>query len=231
MVAGFLSGLAGFGLNQVSSALASSRQWKYTQRAMMLQDELNRNYFKWSSQNGPSFSRKGYEKAGYNPLLALGSNLSGNGAIYSGSASMSDSDQGSEAISSALDAMRLKNENKLAKSQVKVNESQSDLNTQQTYKTLADEIASRSNSAVYEATEQKILNDIYWDNEKNKELIKQIQAETKYINERSRGFSASSSKSYGGSISPNFGIDKKKGKVGFGISGSGNYSESKSRSW
>lgn len=108
--AGALAGIAGgssllsFGGNLVSSAINSSRQWKYTQRAMQLQDQLNRAYYQWSSENGPSFARKGYEQAGYNPLLALGSSLSGNSAIYSGSASNADSDNGSQAVEAGLNS-------------------------------------------------------------------------------------------------------------------------------
>ena len=220
-----LSGLLSFGGNLATSAINSSRAWKYTQRAMSYQDQLNRAF----TRDSYGLMREGLETAGYNPLLALGSGA--NSAIYSGSGANSDSDNGSQAVASAIDALRIKNETKLAKTQAKVNDSQADLNTQLTYKALADEINARSSSAVQNATEQKILNDIYWDNETNREIIKRIHAETKYTNERSRGFSASSSKSYGGSISPNVSFDKKKGRAGFGISGSGNYSESNSKSW
>ena len=105
-IAGLIGGssLLSFGGNLATSALNSSRAWKYTQRAMQYQDQLNRAYFQWSSENGPSFSRKGYEQAGYNPLLALGSNLSGNSAIYSGSAPNSDSDNGSQAVEAGLNS-------------------------------------------------------------------------------------------------------------------------------
>ena len=66
-----LLGLGSFGLNQASSAINSSRAWKYAQRAMALQDQYNRNY----TRDSYSLMRTGLEQAGYNPLLALVSSL------------------------------------------------------------------------------------------------------------------------------------------------------------
>ena len=228
-----LTGLIGAGVSALSvggnlatSALNSSRAWKYTQRAMTYQDQLNRAY----TRDSYGLMREGLRNAGYNPLLALGS--SANSAVYSGSSINSDSDNGSQAVQSAIDAMRLRNENKLVKTQAKVNESQSDLNTQLTYKALADEINSRSSSAVQNATEQKILNDIYWDNETNREIIKRIRAETKFTNERARGFSASSSQSKNYGIGANGSAGKGKFKVGsVGIDANYGSSKSSSKSW
>ena len=214
-IASGVSGLLGFGGNLATSAINSSRAWKYTRMAMQYQDELNRAYYQWSSENGPSFSRKGYEQAGYNPLLALGSNLSGNSAIYSASGPNSDSDSGAQAVASAIDAMRLRNENKMNKSQIKLNQSQEDLNTQATYKTFADELKSRAEANVSSATEAKILNDIRWDNAINDARLKEILANARYINERSRGYSASSSEHYGAGA----------------FSVRGDYSKSRSKSW
>lgn len=62
-------GAMGLGSNLLSSAISSSRAWKYTQRAMALQYE----YQKRGLLEGPSLSRKGVVDAGFNPLLALGS--------------------------------------------------------------------------------------------------------------------------------------------------------------
>lgn len=204
-----LSGLGTGLLNVGFSGISSSRQSKYAIRAMNHQDYLNRQF----TRDSYGLMREGLEKAGYNPLLALGG--SANTASYSGSASATDSDIGSEAVNSALDALRLKNETKLNKSQLKLNDSQSDLNTQQTYKTYADELKSRAEANVASATEAKIFNDINWDNVLKDAEFKKILAETKYTNERSRGFSASSSKSYSGGA--------------FGIKGS--YSQGNSKSW
>ena len=68
---GLGSAFAGIGLgsNLLSSAISTSRAWKYAQRAMALQYE----YQKRGLLEGPSLSRKGVTDAGFNPLLALGS--------------------------------------------------------------------------------------------------------------------------------------------------------------
>lgn len=216
-LSGSVGALLGFGGNLATSAINSGRAWKYTKYAMQYQDALNRNY----TRDSYSLMRQGLKQAGYNPLLALGSGA--NSAIYSGSGANADSDNGSQAVASAIDALRLKNENKLNKSQVNLNKSQEDLNTQLTYKALADEINSRASSAVQSATEQKILNDIYWDNETNREIIKRIQAETRFTNERARGFSASSSEDKHGSVGGSFGK--------FGGNASYGQSSSSSKSW
>lgn len=209
-IVGGLGALGSFGLNFLASNINSSRAWKYAQKAMALQDQYNRAF----TRDQYGLQRQGLEKAGYNPLLAISSGS--NNAIYSGQGINSDSDSGAQALQSAIMAQQQRNENKLAKSQNAVNESQVDLNAQLTYKALADEIYARANSAVATATEQKIFNDIYWDNEKNRELIKQIQAETKFTNERARGFSATSSDSWNGNIGGKFGKSGKgKGIFGF----------------
>lgn len=217
--AGLISGAMSLAGNTITSAINSSRAWKYTRQAMLLQDELNRKNYQWTGENGPSIARKGYEQAGYNPLLALGSSLGPSGAIYSGSGSNSDSDSGSQAVASAIDALRLRNENRLNKSQVKLNQSQEDLNTQATYKTFADELKSRAEANVASATEAKLLNDIRWDNVIKDAEFKQIIANTRYTNERSRGYSASSSQS------------RSYGAGAFSVKGDYSQHSSSSRSW
>lgn len=213
---GIGSGILSFGGNLVSSAINSSRSWKYAQKAMALQDIYNRNF----TRDQYSLQREGLSKAGYNPLLALGSST--NSAIYSPNSANSDSDNGSQALASALDAIRIKNETKMNKSAIALNKSQEDLNTQNTYKTYADELKSRAEANVASATEAKILNDINWDNILHDAEFKQIIANTKFTdantrftNERSRGFSASSSNHYGAGA----------------FSVKGDYSHSESRSW
>lgn len=106
-----------FGMNQASSAINSSRQWKYTRRAMEYQDQLNRAFNQWSLENNPTFSRKGYVDAGYNPLLALGSQLTSQTGPVGPSASLSDSDQGDQAVNSAINALNLNNTLKLGSKQ------------------------------------------------------------------------------------------------------------------
>lgn len=99
------AGALSFGMNQASSAINSSRAWKYAQRAMDYQDQLNRKYNQWSLENNPTFSRKGFVDAGYNPLLALGSQISSQNAGVSPSFMNADSDAGDQAVNSALNAM------------------------------------------------------------------------------------------------------------------------------
>ena len=75
-IGGALGGIGSFFGNIATSAINSSRAWKYTQRAMHLQDELNRAY----TRDSYGLQRQGLELAGYNPLLALGS--SANKGLY-----------------------------------------------------------------------------------------------------------------------------------------------------
>lgn len=90
------TGIANLGLNQFSSALSSKRQWKYTKKAMALQDKYNRAFTKDSY----GLMREGLESADYNPLLAVGG--SANTAMPSATLSATDSDAGDQAINSAL---------------------------------------------------------------------------------------------------------------------------------
>ena len=124
------AGAMSFAGNQVSSAVNSRRAWKYTQRAMVLQDKYNRNFYKWSSLNGAGYLRQGYANAGYNPLLAL-PNVSPQGAIYNPSSMNSDSDAGDQAVNSAMSAMSLPSQIENTKSQTAVNESNSALAQEQ----------------------------------------------------------------------------------------------------
>lgn len=104
-IGGALGGIGSFIGNQVSSAINSSRAWKYAQRAMDYQDYLNRNYNQWSLENNPTFSRRGFTSAGYNPLLALGSQITSQNAGIGTSFMNSDSDVGDQAVNSAMTAM------------------------------------------------------------------------------------------------------------------------------
>lgn len=129
MASGFASALSGIGSflgNQVSSAINSKRAWKYTQRAMALQDQYNRSMMK----DYYSLNRVSLTKAGYNPLLAVpGSTASG--ASYSPSTMNADSDSGSQAVNSALTAASLKSGIENTKSQTEANKASSALAQQQ----------------------------------------------------------------------------------------------------
>lgn len=128
---GALGGIGSFVGNQISSAINSKRAWKYAQRAMNYQDQLNRKYNQWSLENNPTFSRRGYTSAGYNPLLALGSQITSQNAGIGTSFMNSDSDAGDQAVNSAMNAMSLRANIKNVESQTKSNEATSALSAEQ----------------------------------------------------------------------------------------------------
>lgn len=79
---GQMAGLAGIGalggigssiFSSVSSKRAAKRAYNYSRKLQEHQYDLNQR----SLLESPSNSRKGYVDAGYNPLLALGNNMSG----------------------------------------------------------------------------------------------------------------------------------------------------------
>lgn len=67
---GALGGIGGGILSSVSSARSAKRAYKYSLKLQQHQYDLNQRALRES----PSASREGYVNAGYNPLLALGSN-------------------------------------------------------------------------------------------------------------------------------------------------------------
>lgn len=97
---GALGGIGSFIGNQVSSAINSSRAWKYAQRAMALQDTYNRNMIR----DYYSLNRESLTKANYNPLLAV-PGTTAQGANYSPTMMNADSDAGDQAVNSAMSAM------------------------------------------------------------------------------------------------------------------------------
>lgn len=112
--------------NQASSALNSSRAWKYAQRAMALQDQYNRNFVR----DYYSLNRESLTKADYNPLLAVPGSTA-QGANYSPTMMNADSDAGDQAVNSAMTALSLKSNIENTKSQTKVNEATSALSAEQ----------------------------------------------------------------------------------------------------
>ena len=114
-------GAAGFLLNQGSSAINSRRAWKYAQKAMALQDQYNRNMIK----DYYSLNRQSLQSAGYNPLLALGSQAQG--ASYSPTMMNADSDAGQQAVDSAVSALNTESNIKLNNANSAVAKKQEDL--------------------------------------------------------------------------------------------------------
>lgn len=200
--------LGNFGLNQLSGSINSSRAWKYAKKQMALEYK----YQQRSLLESPKNARQGYVNAGYNPLLAIGAQT---GSGVNASMPISDSDQGTEAVNSAIDAQRLRNENKLRKSQVDLNDSQKDLNTQQTYKTYADEMVSRNEADNIAVNSAKVAQDIENSKRLTDAQVRNLDSGTRFNNERARGFSASSSEHYGAGA----------------FSLKGDYQKSHSKSW
>lgn len=106
-----LGGIGSFTGNQIGSALASQRDWKYAVKQNTLQ------YLTDKRQKSEYYQvmRDSLSRGGYNPLLALGSSVSGNSS--GGSFPLSDSDQGDQAINSAMAMQNFKYQNDLLKKQ------------------------------------------------------------------------------------------------------------------
>lgn len=169
-----------------------------------------------SRQTAYGDTRKSLEDAGYNPMLAVGQQ---SGSLPVGNQltvqdEKSERLQNSIALGSAIANMRnLWSQTSLNKSQEGVNSTVKDLNTQATYKTFADELASRSLARMYDMNSAQAEANIYSIYKKLPYEIEQIRAGTKFTNERARGFSASSSSSIshggrGASFGYNYGNNK-----------------------
>ena len=100
--AAVVNGLFSLAGNLGGSAINSSRSYKYAAKLMQLQDNYNRAMI----SDYHSLNRQSLSKAGYNPLLGLGS--SAQGAQYSPNMMNSDSDIGDQAVNSAINAMTAK---------------------------------------------------------------------------------------------------------------------------
>lgn len=99
---GALGGLGGGLLSSVSSARAAKRAYKYSLKLQQHQYDLNQR----SLRESPLASREGYVNAGYNPLLAMGSQ----GMGFNSGASMTPTENNlagdvSNGINSALSMM------------------------------------------------------------------------------------------------------------------------------
>lgn len=118
------AGISAIG-NMFNSAVSSRRAWKYTQRAMDKQFELNKR----AQLEYYGNARKSLVDAGYNPLLAVGSGTQG----FSAGSAMSpvDSSFGSEMVNSALMAKKNKSDIKLQESQEDVNDANATLSKEQ----------------------------------------------------------------------------------------------------
>ena len=111
---GALGALGSAGIGAFAAGHSAYQQYQYQrslqEQAAELNYNYNKKYTKWSSKNTPSYNRAGLEKAGYNPLLALG-NIGGSSSLgtvtSAGSAGMPDY---GEAVNNAFQALNYKKE-------------------------------------------------------------------------------------------------------------------------
>lgn len=174
-IGGALGGIGSFFGNMVTGAVSSSRAWKYTQRAMNYQDQLNRAY----TRDSYGLQREGLEKAGYNPLLALGS--SANSAIYNGSATPTDSENGTHAIQSAIQAQQLKNETAMTKSNIESQEASSALANEQAKTEQSKRVNMDFQNAMLDVQKHLAQKDLSWyDRKANATLYELMQRAERY---------------------------------------------------
>lgn len=166
--------------------------------------ELNKDYTQWLNENGYRQMRKGLENADYNPMLALGASPQ----------------QGSIAASTAVEGNQVNPLNAVSALNTVAN---TKLQEQQA----ETEFAKRENLKA--DTGMKLVDRLYkeglikWQDRQNYAdlVLKNTQsqmnvANTKYTNERARGYSESDSHSYSGN--GNFGVGPFSGGLGGTVS-------------
>lgn len=100
--------LASGALGVAGSNASSKKQYEYQRRLQEQAAALNYRYNSEWAKNGPTFTRQGYESAGYNPMLAV-QNGTSSATSYTSSGQAQNVDYNS-GISNALEVYRLKNE-------------------------------------------------------------------------------------------------------------------------
>lgn len=100
--------LAAGGLGIAGSNASSKKQYEYQRRLQEQAAALNYHYNSEWAKNSPTFTRQGYESAGYNPMLAV-QNGPSNASSYTSTGQAQNVDYNS-GISNAIDLYRLKNE-------------------------------------------------------------------------------------------------------------------------
>lgn len=233
---GALSSIGTGIFNSISSSRAQKKAYKY---ALDLQNRQN-SWMEYMSNTAHQREVTDLRAAGLNPILSA-TGGSGASTPQAGSASMSPVDERlGEIISTALDYKRLRNETKQANSNVNVM-------TAQKEKLDEEKRGQKQANDVYENYGQKnaeidyqnkvlqgedILNQIANRNITTAAMVKKMASETKYTNERSRGYSESESQEFGGNIGvsrPN--SDSKTKKRGYSVNFGGKYATSHSRTY
>lgn len=90
-VGSFLGSSAGSIASAGLGFLSSAQQYNYTKKLMNLQNDLQKEFYKWSYSKSPSLQRAGLESAGYNPILAVQNGVS-NASFNQGLGTVGQSD-------------------------------------------------------------------------------------------------------------------------------------------
>lgn len=87
-----------FGYDIAGSQINAASSYAYNRDLMSYQNELNKDFNQWNYTSAPSLQRAGLEKAGYNPILALGGSPTySGGSVGNSSVNVSDSHMGTNA--------------------------------------------------------------------------------------------------------------------------------------
>lgn len=148
-------------LGSIGGALASNAMSLGQQKDMAdYQAAVNYKYAKKSALNMPNYNRKGLENANFNPMLAISSGLSNANASWSSGGSATTSDMSgavNNALNTALSVRQQENQNKLADSQVSVNNADSVLKNNQAMTEMYTQLEKLNHADLMQA--QKILTD------------------------------------------------------------------------
>lgn len=206
------------------SQLNAYTSYSYNKNLMSYQNDLNKDYNTWNYTNAASLQRAGLEKAGYNPILALGGSPTYSGGSASGSSvNVSDSNTFNNARQNSIARKQSDIQDRAQKSQSYLNNSQENVNNSQQLLNnakLNTEYNTQKNIDMNTAkTAQDIQNSIVL----TKAQVAEMGANASYQKRRSGGYS--SSNSWGDNHT-----ESGKG-FGFGFTHSRGRSGSSSSSW
>lgn len=156
-------GLMDIGVNAANAAVNAH----YSKALMDYQSRINRKDFEWQALNAPTFNRTGLVDAGYNPILAFGSNSASMGHVSSPSVSGGSSSAGRNFIAS----MEAENAKVKLQQEKEYNENTLDLQKQE-----IENKEAQTDILKAQAEEAKRKNLV------SEELLKQSQDETKRSN-------------------------------------------------
>lgn len=121
-----------FGYDIAGAQLNAATSYAYNRNLMSYQNDLNKDFNQWNYTNAASLQRAGLEKAGYNPILALGGSPTYSGGSVGGSSvNVSDSQLGSNNARVTSERRSLGIQDKAQKSQAYLNNSQENVNNSQ----------------------------------------------------------------------------------------------------